>query len=302
VGSPASAAVLACLRETPLWTEDGRGLVPALGNTTSEGDWSPVLDGVEFTESPEASAKAGRLNKVSSVMIGTTHDEGRFLMPLLMPMPNGPLSTRDDFTTWLGEYYPEASTKILELYGSELASLGAWKTAALVYTESQYLCPTQRSALWMSKVGTPAFVYRLDYKPSIFDIAASFVFEEMWCSDYSHCSNITAQDVGVGHSADVYLLFDDPRLNFTDHQVAHTIIDYWQNFALSGSPAGLRADGTVLPHWPMYEPLNATMLLSPQPVATDGLRQHQCNFWLSAHSGLPPSQSKTATTQKSPHM
>ena len=34
----------------------------------------------------------------------------------------------------------------MSLYGSEIETLGAWETASLVYTDSQYLCPTERSA------------------------------------------------------------------------------------------------------------------------------------------------------------
>jgi hypothetical protein len=55
----------------------------------------------------------------------------------------------------------------------------------------------------------------------------SGVVDRTWCRHYAVCGNITKEDIGVGHSADVYLTFNDPRLNDTDRKVGFQIIDYW---------------------------------------------------------------------------
>ena len=39
--------------------------------------------------------------------------------------------------------------------------------------------------------------------------------------------------------ADVYLVFNDPKLNRTDKLVATSMVNYWQNFAVSSSANGL---------------------------------------------------------------
>merc|ERR1719446_1854602 len=92
-------------------------------------------------------------------------------------------------------------------------------------------------------------------------------------------------DPGVGHSADVYLLFNDPHMNEADFVVGHTIVDYWMNFASSGNPSKGKADIIA---WPTYSSGNNTMVLRPSPAPVANLRGRYCNFWAHARSGNPP--------------
>lgn len=287
--NPDSTDVMECLRKTPLWANPDKGfnksLMPALSSASQEAGFGPTIDFVELTESPEASAKAKRLNNFTSAIIGTNLNEGRFLMPLMMPLNNGPQSTRPDLHQWLQDFYPSAVEQISKQYSSELETLTPWEVAATIYTDSQYLCPTQRSARWLAEVGADTFVYRLEYKPTIFDVPARIVFQEMWCSDYSMCDNVSMVDPGVGHSADVYLLFNDPRMNALDFTVAHKIVDYWMNFASTGNPS---EGNTEVAAWPTFMPSNSTMQLAPDSASTANLRQSYCDFWADIKSGLPP--------------
>lgn len=98
-GGDADAA-LRCLKQTPLISVHG-GLLPAIANTSLSGYFSPAVDGVELTAPPEVYAEAGKLNNVSSVMLGTNLNEGRFLMPLIAPVPNGPNATVEDVKSWI---------------------------------------------------------------------------------------------------------------------------------------------------------------------------------------------------------
>jgi len=105
-------------------------------------------------------------------MLGTNLDEGRFLMPATMPVPNAPYSSVSDLQAWLVENYPKRdkvsfslslfssiaspifaslelnmcpNLQVIEtLYQAELKTLGPWGTAAKIYTDSQYTCPTLR--------------------------------------------------------------------------------------------------------------------------------------------------------------
>merc|ERR1711959_179681 len=144
--------------------------MPALSNTSRVGDFGPCIDKVEFTEAPWQSAEGNRLNKVTSAIIGTNLDEARFLMPVQMPVPNGPLATHADLQQWLKTYYPYAPKEIAKRYNDELNVLTPWETAAVIFTDSQYVCPTQRSARWLASAGMDTFVYRLEYAPSTFDL------------------------------------------------------------------------------------------------------------------------------------
>jgi len=290
VGCDTEADVMACLRATPLWYPDGHGgLFPALANSSGYAGFGPTKDDVEFVESPEQSAMAGRLNNVSAAMLGTCLNEGRMLMPIMMPIANAPLSSHADLVQWLHDYYPCVEGKVGQMYQKDLAALGPWGTAALIYTDSQYLCPTQRSAQWLADMGAATYVYRVEHKPSTY--RGDLLYQTAWCEDYSRCPNATALDVGVGHGADVSLLFNDPRLNADDQQVAYAMIDYWQNFAASFNPnagVGSHASDPALPQWPDFGQANTIMTLTRIPIAASQLRAGYCNFWAHTDSGLPP--------------
>lgn len=215
-------------------------------------------------------------------------------MPLQMPVPNGPLATRADLQEWLETYYPYAPQEIAKRYSFELNAFTPWETAAVIFTDSQYVCPTQRSARWLTAAGMDTFVYRLEYAPSTFYLPSRIMFLEGFCSDFSWCKNISLADPGVGHSADVYLLFNDPRMNATDHRVSHTMLNYWANFAGSANPSGGVAK---VPSWPSFLPGNITMRIGEKSGAKANLRQSYCDFWAHTPSGwlpVPPSPAPSA--------
>ena len=102
-----AASALDCLRKLPLRAPQGQlQLMAALSNTRNGGYFSPVVDGIELVETPEVAAAAGRLNRVEAVVLGTNLDEGRFLMPAVMPLANGHLASRADLHVWLRENFP----------------------------------------------------------------------------------------------------------------------------------------------------------------------------------------------------
>lgn len=231
------------------------------------------------------SAARGALNPVSAVLLGTNLDEGRLLMPVTMPVRNAPHSSRADLLEWLQTNFgARAAATLAALYADDVAAEGAWAAAANIYTDGQYLCPTQRSARWLSRAGVPrVFTYRLEYAPAIWDTFGQLVYWQNWCARYAQCANATAQQLRVGHGADVALLFNDPRLNASDQQVARIIIDYWAGFFAAGDP---NAGSARLPHWPASNrSSNATMrLMGPAPLAQHGaLRQRKCAFWDAEH-------------------
>eukprot|EP00729_Bicosta_minor_P008810 gene8810-30552_t len=220
--------------------------------------FSPAVDGVELTAPPEVYAEAGKLNNVSSVMLGTNLNEGRFLMPLIAPVPNGPNATVEDVKSWILANYGDLGravglnstalvAEVCKLYATELASTQPWKVASQIYTESEYLCPTERSARWLTSPPPAApspwkdnvFTYRLTYAPSNMIVNGEIIYWYAWCTDLIPCKNMTAEQVGVGHSSDVYLLFNRAKvgLNATDREVGHAMIDYWQGFAATGNPS-----------------------------------------------------------------
>ena len=99
-------------------------------------------------------------------MLGSNLEEGNYLMPVTMPLNNNVNATVADYHDWLKVNFGNLSRQVDRLYAGVLSVLKSpWHTASTIYTESQYLCPTARSARWLSssKVGnmTDVYTYRL---------------------------------------------------------------------------------------------------------------------------------------------
>ena len=279
---------LKCMRSSPVFPENdsqlraaGGWLLPAMANTSWEGWWGPVVDGVELIDTPINSAQRGEINPVKALVMGTNRNEARTIMPATQPVPHAPNSSAADLHEWLNENYANVSHATMKEYRAQLQSLGAWETAGEIYTDSQYLCPTHQSARWAAQRGIDTFVYRLDYQPSTFNISAHLEYWQLWCDGIELCREMSAHDVGVGHGADISLLFMYPDLNETDLVVGKAFVDYWQNFATSGNP------NRATDNWPVFTGANTTMVITDKPAAKRHLGQRQCEFW-ATHSGNSP--------------
>jgi hypothetical protein len=102
----------------------------------------------------------------------------------------------------------------------------------------------------------------------------------------------------VGHTSDIYLLFNNKHLNATDKVVARYVNDYWQNFVTTLNPSAAARESTAawestaareaqesstVP-WPAYAPGNATQLLGLNNTGhVSGLHSARCDFWASLH-------------------
>lgn len=176
---------LVCLRNKPLrsMSTPGDGLMSALASTSHAGYFAPCVDGIELTTTPEVYAARGEIvPSVKAVMVGTVLNEGRYLMPVTAPVPNAPLSTHDDVRSWLEQFYPTLnSQRVFEVYAADAKNLKGWELASLMYTDSQYLCPTQRSANWLTQRGgrlANTYVYRLEYQPTVYKVKRNTCSEQ----------------------------------------------------------------------------------------------------------------------------
>lgn len=124
---------------------------------------------------------------------------------------------------------------------------------------------------------------------------------------------MTKEDIGVGHSADLYLTFNDPRLNATDTKVGFQMIDYWVsphrcgvsgaaghrlnmarsgtdlqvNFAHTGEPSTppLTSHTANVSPWPSFRTggQNTTQRLDLVSGPVTGLRDTYCDWWDATH-------------------
>ena len=327
---PDDDAALRCLQRKPLRGPFGGlfggGLLPAIGNTSYDGWFSPAVDRVELDAEPEVLAAAGKINpSARSVMIGTNLNEGRFLMPLTMPVPNAPRSSTKDLDEWLatnyGAFGRAALDEVRRRYADEIAR-SPWKAASAIYTESQYLCPTERSARWLKDAwdrrwrrqrqrqqqqhqhqhqhqqgkqqsraesggasgGGDVYLYQLTFEPAPESFDTKLLYWWYWCNTLGACRNDTVP-VGVGHGADVPLVWNNKGLHAAGRALADKVIRYWQSFAATGAPTGDRPTPLTrgLPHWPPYLPGNLTLDLDAEPKVVANIGNERCAFWAKLH-------------------
>ena len=70
---------------------------------------------------------------------------------------------------------------VFNLYQADLPTMSPWEIASQIYTESEYLCPTERSAVWLTSPQNKqnvdkVYTYRLMYAPSNMKVNADIVY------------------------------------------------------------------------------------------------------------------------------
>lgn len=258
-----------------------------------------MVDGRELMATPEVLVAQGLVNQVEGVVMGTNLNEGRLLVPIQNPIEGAPHSTPAQLAHWVARLYPRLNhSAILALYplasyaseGEGEVSSAAWRAATAIFTDSQYLCPTQRSARWLqssSKVANDrVYVYRLEYAPSTQRGEAEEIYWWSYCQAWPLPCRDMYTRMGVGHGADVDLVWPVPTLNVTDREVSEAMVGYWHNFAANGDPngaIGVVSGKAALPHWPRYGEGAATVALGPRPETRRHLRALVCQFWDRSH-------------------
>lgn len=280
---------LECLRRLPAddiapWEQ---ALMKAIANTNMDMIFSPTVDGVELTASTQHLASQGKLNPVQGVILGTNANESRLLMPLTQPVPGAPQSSEIQLKDWLRQQFADDVVEdALKLYLSETTSdhegSRYWNVAAKIYTDTNYLCPAQRSARWIAESGkVPAhrvFVYEFNYEPSFVNKASEWFYWWEWCHSIGPCKS-DLEPLGAAHGVEILLVFAyDKYLNATDQQLSRRMVNWWQNFAVAHDPNS-RAEERELLLWPAYPASNRTLMLQPEMETIQNLRQAYCSFW-----------------------
>eukprot|EP00933_Yihiella_yeosuensis_P019323 TRINITY_DN15680_c0_g1_i1.p1 TRINITY_DN15680_c0_g1~~TRINITY_DN15680_c0_g1_i1.p1 ORF type:complete len:462 (+),score=98.80 TRINITY_DN15680_c0_g1_i1:24-1388(+) len=282
------AEALECLRAMP-----ESDLNYAIRKSAEDGWFSPAIDGVELTDTPEVLASKGQLAEVEAVMIGTNVNEGRFMMLYDNEAPGAPWTNESQFRQWLhnNSWSPEIIEKVVQLYPPSNFEEPArfWKAATKVYTDLEYFCPTRRSAAWLLNSkrvkNDRVFIYELVYEPSYEAQTGRKNFWWAWCRHsvwkWTHCDKEMSIRFGAAHGAEVPLVWGkSAQFNATDAQLAKQVIGWWQQFARSFNLEDPQDNGI---DWPRTGKDNFTMLLKPQPEVIKGARQRICDLWEHVH-------------------
>jgi para-nitrobenzyl esterase len=181
-------------------------------------NWGSTVDGKYVVEDSSASVLAGRQNKMP-MMIGSTTNEFLIVPP------------DDDIDKWAKENVSGIAREFCALAREKASAEGiSLKHAATVNgTEctASLFCETVAA-----QGGQAVFSYRFG-------------------------PEIPGDDAGAFHSSDLWFEFETLAkcwrpFKGKHYDLARQMCNYWTNFARSGDPNGLDADGTPMPKWAPY--------------------------------------------------
>jgi para-nitrobenzyl esterase len=268
LGCTNATTAAACLRAKPaalLLAKSAANALPAdaplPGGPNVSGSVLPVL--------PRQAIAAGAWHRVP-VMIGSTHDEWRPLIPYVLGFPGTPQA----FRALLSRSFGPLAPRVLAAYSLHRYSAPAYALGA-IYTDTGAefgigSCETQQLAGLFS-ASAPTYSYEVTDRHA----PAGYWFAP------------PGYQLGSAHGADLtYLFAYRPRtetLTATQEQFAGQLQGYWASFARSGDP---NAGGRVA--WPRYS-RSADQVLALRPagiaVITNFTADHHCTLWDSLAGG-----------------
>jgi para-nitrobenzyl esterase len=268
LGCKNAGSAAACLRSKPaamLLAKSAANVLPAdaplPGGPNVSGGVLPVL--------PRQAIAAGAWNRVP-VMIGSTHDEWRPLIPYVLGFPGTPQAFRALVSRSFGPLAgPVLAAYPLSRYRAPAYALGAMYTD--IGAEFRIgSCEThQLASLFSASVPTYSYEFTDRHAPAGY-----------WFAPPGY-------QLGAAHGADLDYLFAyrplTETLTATQEQFAGQLQGYWATFARSGDP---NAGGRV--SWPRYS-RSADQVLALRPagiaVTTNFTADHHCTLWDSLVGG-----------------
>lgn len=251
-GDPATR--LACLRALPA---DRLLDSPTTTLNTMAVTWTPVLDGIVLTDTPE-NALAGGAARDIPLVVGSNADEGATFIALLDYL-RGAIPTDADYRAWARDLFDDNSDSVLDRYpAAAFASPAAAKER--VITDGFFACPAQFTADAARRGGASAWRYRFGDTP----LPANPLLP------------------GAFHGAEVPYVFSalmgipvplPPEADLLSRRIQHS----WAQFAHTGNPE--TPDFTP---WPHTNPATTLELSSHHIAVTDSFAdRHHCDLWAS---------------------
>ena len=193
-----------------------------------------VIDGYVLTESQEATFARGEQASIP-LLAGSLSNEGIELIPR-----NDALSEQR-FLGWQERTFGQAADQVARHYQA-LSSPGEKQHA--MATDMFMDFGMRRWAEYQARSGQPTYLYYMDHEPPAFHL-------------YMPESPVLElpggpRSAGAYHSGDLAYVFgshDKVGVDWTaqDRAMSETIVNYWTNFARTGSP-----NGEGVPAWPAF--------------------------------------------------
>jgi para-nitrobenzyl esterase len=181
-------------------------------------NWSSTVDGKYVVEDSSISVLNGHQTKIP-MMIGSTKDEFLIIPP------------DDDIDAWAKDNIPGIAKEFCSMAREKAAAEGISLKKAITVNGTELT-----ASLFCETVATQG---------------GQTVFS------YRFAPEIPGDDAGVFHSSDLWFEFETLAkcwrpFKGKHYDLARQMCNYWTNFARSGDPNGLDADGTPMPKWTPY--------------------------------------------------
>jgi para-nitrobenzyl esterase len=266
LGCPAGPSQMGCLRAKPVAQMLDSAGASSPANVTAGGDWHVAIDGETVPSAVLGALSKGRFHRVP-VMIGTTHDEGRFFIGLLHATLQKEM-TATEYEQTLQAVAGTAAPFVLATY-----PLSRYKSPDLavstLLTDNLFSCPTYTAAKYLSD-RVPTFVYEFS------DPDALTAYRDPYMS------------LGAYHAADLAYVFrtaeGEAQLNAAQLAMSEQMLVYWKRFVATGDPGPAPGEVPAVPKWPRFnrsfsqvqsfEPIGIRTL----PLAGFSLGHH-CPLW-----------------------
>jgi para-nitrobenzyl esterase len=195
------------------------------------------------------------------VLIGSTHDEGKWFMSFATGM------SAAEYTQTITEQYGDQAAGILQQYpvAAGAAAPAAFYAFERVFGDPNFSCATQKAARLLA-AGTPTYRYEFDdpHGPTTWDTVTPGV------------------NMSNGHIADLAYIFDttdvDQPLGAASRTLSRRMMAAWGSFVKTENP---NKGGGARP-WPAFTGANQEVLsLRPggDRVTTGFVADHHCAFW-----------------------
>lgn len=232
--------------------------------------WLPVVDGDFFPKNITELIADGDYSDVD-ILLGTTRDEGTWLVYFFLGFPPGgmPFITKTTFSAIAaGTTDPLISDLLEVVYSTGVAENGNYFGAlADAVGDTCLTCGMVEFARRVATAGSNVYMYRLAHVPA----------RSIW--------NFTIEE--ATHYEDLQFVFgvpfqDDPFFvpDYEELKVSFYVMRMWTNFAKSGNPNLPVRLTNDISEWPEFLPdTQEYKELDIDFTNRRNLRQHYCNFW-----------------------
>jgi para-nitrobenzyl esterase len=257
---------LACLRQQNPIDLVKFNLSTPLGYFKTE--WAPMIDGKELLDDPQVLAAQKQLVPNIQVTLGTNLNEGTLFVADFY----GLFIDEAKYTKLINlEYGPVAPQVFAQYPLSQYKN--PFQAFSEIFTDEGMACAARRTARWLQNVSSIAYLYQFTHEADELQIVDPGIF-------------------GVFHGSELPFVFNIPDGDYygvpvvfaaNERQLAYNIVDFWSQFAATGSPG--TASGVT---WPLYTAqTDQNIRLDLNLTIVQNLKQEQCDFWDSVNNQIP---------------